>query len=153
MFPYPSPHSRIRCQTYEPKYLARGKSLDPKHRDHALVGEWKNCRDCHIEPDRVLIYSADKKNLRLERTGTHSDLFKQTAANQCIKATMGLSRFPLCREQPLPYQVTNLCLSSLIATCELSYPAHLTASPFLLLSPAPGAPSLPVQHRSHREWP
>ncbi len=56
--------------------LARGKSLDPKHRDHTLAGEWKNCRDCHIEPDWVLIYSADEKNLRLERAGTHSDLFK-----------------------------------------------------------------------------
>ena len=56
--------------------MARGKSLDPKHRDHALAGDWTNCRDCHIEPDWVLIYSADGKNLRLERTGFHNDLFK-----------------------------------------------------------------------------
>ena len=57
--------------------LARGEPLAPKHRDHPLVGSWKNARDCHIEPDWVLIYTADKHSLRLERTGTHSDLFKK----------------------------------------------------------------------------
>ena len=55
--------------------LARGKALDAKHRDHALTGEWKHYRDGHIEPDWVLIYSMDRNNLRLERTGSHSDLF------------------------------------------------------------------------------
>lgn len=59
------------------KKLAKGKSLDPKHRDHSLIGPWKNCRDCHIEPDWVLIFSIDPHTLRLERTGTHSDLFKK----------------------------------------------------------------------------
>jgi len=57
--------------------LAKGKILDPKHRDHPLTGRWKKCRDCHIEPDWVLIYSTDTKSLRLERTGSHSDLFKK----------------------------------------------------------------------------
>ncbi len=57
--------------------LARSESLDPKHRDHPLIGPWKNCRDCHIEPDWILIYSADTHSLRLERTGTHSDLFRR----------------------------------------------------------------------------
>ena len=57
-------------------WLAQGKSLDAKHRDHALTGVWKNYRDCHIEPDWVLIYSTDKNNLRLERTGSHNDLFE-----------------------------------------------------------------------------
>jgi len=56
--------------------LARSESLDPKHRDHPLIGEWKDCRDCHLEADWVLIYSADKVSLRLERTGSHGDLFK-----------------------------------------------------------------------------
>lgn len=56
--------------------LARNKRLEPKHRDHRLIGPWKNCRDCHIEPDWILIYSADSQSLRLERTGSHSDLFK-----------------------------------------------------------------------------
>jgi mRNA interferase YafQ len=56
--------------------LAEGKPLDPRHRDHCLSGEWHHSRDCHIEGDWVLIYTADKSSLRLERTGTHSDLFE-----------------------------------------------------------------------------
>jgi len=56
--------------------LANGKTLDPKFRDHQLTGRWRHCRDCHVEPDWVLIYTADAQSLRLERTGTHSDLFK-----------------------------------------------------------------------------
>ena len=59
------------------KDLANGKALDPKFRDHALTGQWSHCRDCHIKPDWVLIYSSDFQSLRLERTGTHSDLFKK----------------------------------------------------------------------------
>ncbi len=55
--------------------LASGQALAPRYRDHALAGEWKNCWDCHLEPDWVLIYSADERYLRLERTGSHSDLF------------------------------------------------------------------------------
>ena len=57
--------------------LAQGGDLDPKHRDHALIGPWHSCRACHLEPDWVLIYTRDERNLRLERTGTHSDLFKK----------------------------------------------------------------------------
>ncbi len=57
--------------------LARGKRLDPKLRDHPLGGRWRHCRDCHIEPDWLSIYSADSQSLRLERTGTHSDLFER----------------------------------------------------------------------------
>lgn len=56
--------------------LAEGAPLDPKHRDHPLRGEWKDSRDCHVEPDWILIYSAGAKWLRLERTGTHADLFQ-----------------------------------------------------------------------------
>ncbi len=56
--------------------LAQGEPLDPKLHDHSLLGEWKDCRDCHIEADWVLIYSADEKTLRLERTGSHNDLFQ-----------------------------------------------------------------------------
>ena len=58
------------------RQLAAGKPLDPRHRDHPLIGSWQPSRDCHIEPDWILIYTADEKTLRLERTGTHSDLFK-----------------------------------------------------------------------------
>ena len=57
--------------------LAQGRTLPPKNKDHALVGSWKPARDCHIEPDWVLIYTTDDESLRLERTGSHSDLFKK----------------------------------------------------------------------------
>ena len=56
--------------------LASGTPLAPKHRDHPLVGEWRSSRDCHVEPDWILIYTADGESLRLERTGTHADLFR-----------------------------------------------------------------------------
>lgn len=49
--------------------------LAPQFRDHALIGRWKNRRDCHIEPDWILIYMKTDEELRLERTGSHSDLF------------------------------------------------------------------------------
>ena len=57
--------------------LAKREPLDPKHRDHPLTGSWKNCRDCHIESDWILIYSAEPHSLHLERTGSHSDLFRK----------------------------------------------------------------------------
>ena len=56
--------------------LANYDSLDPRHRGHPLSGAWKHCRDCHIESDWVLIYTKTNEYLRLERTGTHSDLFE-----------------------------------------------------------------------------
>ncbi len=57
--------------------LAKEEPLEPRHRDHALTGNWKHSRDCHIEPDWLLIYTLGEKSLRLERTGTYSDLFKK----------------------------------------------------------------------------
>lgn len=59
------------------KQLAQGKPLHPRRRDHALVGNWQPSHDCHVEPDWILIYTTDEEMLRLERTGTHSDLFKK----------------------------------------------------------------------------
>ncbi len=59
------------------KLLAEGTPLLPNHRDHPLMGPWQPSRDCHIEPDWILIYTADKESLRLERTGTHNGLFKK----------------------------------------------------------------------------
>lgn len=59
------------------KQLALDKQLPDKHRDHALAGQWQPSRDCHVEPDWILIYTSDQSTLRLERTGTHSDLFKK----------------------------------------------------------------------------
>jgi len=57
--------------------LAQGVPLAPRHRDHPLTGGWHDCCGCHIEPDWVLIHSVDEESLRLERTGTHSDLFRR----------------------------------------------------------------------------
>ncbi len=59
------------------RLLAAGGALSPKHGDHPLIGPWALSRDCHVEPDWVLIYTADSETLRLERTGTHADLFKR----------------------------------------------------------------------------
>jgi len=56
--------------------LASGKLLEPIYRDHPLSGNWKNHRDCHIEPDWILIYRITAEDLYLERTGSHSELFK-----------------------------------------------------------------------------
>ncbi|MCL2875938.1 MAG: type II toxin-antitoxin system YafQ family toxin [Betaproteobacteria bacterium] len=49
--------------------------LEPRHRDHALTGNWKDHRDCHVKPDLVLIYQKlDPDTLRLVRLGSHSEL-------------------------------------------------------------------------------
>jgi len=56
--------------------LSRGEPLPKKYKDHALIGSWHRSRDCHVEPDWLLIYTTDETSLRLERTGTHSDLFR-----------------------------------------------------------------------------
>ena len=56
--------------------LVNEQPLDPKNRDHALTGNFSGFRDCHIEPDWLLIYRIEADTLYLERTGTHSDLFK-----------------------------------------------------------------------------
>jgi mRNA interferase YafQ len=55
--------------------LMEGRPLPPRFKDHALSGDWKHYRDCHIEPDWLLIYKIDRDHLHLVRTGTHSDLF------------------------------------------------------------------------------
>jgi len=59
------------------KLLAEGTPLPAYHRDHPLMGPWQPSRDCHIEADWILIYTAYRDSLRLERTGTHNDLFKR----------------------------------------------------------------------------
>jgi mRNA interferase YafQ len=49
--------------------------LPTKYKLHKLSGKYVNHWECHIEPDWLLVYYLDDKVLRLERTGTHSDLF------------------------------------------------------------------------------
>ena len=55
--------------------LVEGTPLPPRYKDHPLAGNWKDCRDCHIETDWLLIYRVDGDAVYLVRTGTHSDLF------------------------------------------------------------------------------
>lgn len=56
--------------------LLKGGKLPEKNKDHALSGNWKGYRECHIEPDWLLVYKIyeDKLILSLSKTGTHSDL-------------------------------------------------------------------------------
>jgi mRNA interferase YafQ len=59
------------------RQLAAGTPLPSLNRDHPLIGPWQPSRDCHVESDWILIYTADSGSLRLERTGTHADLFRK----------------------------------------------------------------------------
>ena len=55
--------------------LANDQPLEARHRDHALTGDWKDHRDCHVKPDLVLIYrKPDDVTLQLVRLGSHSEL-------------------------------------------------------------------------------
>ena len=57
--------------------LLEGVPLEERHRDHALTGNYIGFRECHIQPDWLLIYAVNKSQLILtaSRTGTHADLF------------------------------------------------------------------------------
>ncbi|PCJ62408.1 MAG: type II toxin-antitoxin system mRNA interferase toxin, RelE/StbE family [Candidatus Hydrogenedentota bacterium] len=57
--------------------LVKGIPLSPQNRDHQLSGTWSGYRECHIEPDWLLIYRINDKNNLIEyvRMGSHSDLF------------------------------------------------------------------------------
>jgi len=57
--------------------LANEEVLDPKYRDHKLGGDYKNHRECHVEPDWLLIYRVTLEDITFVRTGTHSDLFNK----------------------------------------------------------------------------
>jgi len=55
--------------------LFEGRPLPLAYKDHPLQGRWREYRDCHIEPDWVLIYKIESNELYLVRTVIHSDLF------------------------------------------------------------------------------
>ena len=61
------------------EHLVNEQSLPMEYRDHELTGNWKGFRECHIQPDWLLIYKIEKNilTLTLTRTGTHSDLFSK----------------------------------------------------------------------------
>ena len=58
--------------------LIAGEHLPAHYKDHPLRGNFAGSRDCHIEPDWLLIYTLTENggHVRFERTGTHSDLFR-----------------------------------------------------------------------------
>ena len=57
--------------------LANGEKLPAKYKDHALTGKYSGYRECHIEPDWLLVYEIHEEKLILiiTRTGTHADIF------------------------------------------------------------------------------
>ena len=57
--------------------LREGRELPPQYKDHPLHGDYAGHRDCHIEPDWILIYYKNENSLvlSLTRTGTHGDVF------------------------------------------------------------------------------
>ena len=59
--------------------LANGETLDAKYKDHSLTGNYRETRECHIEPDWLLIYEirGDVLVLMHYRLGSHSELFKK----------------------------------------------------------------------------
>ena len=57
-------------------YLSLEKPLPAKYKDHSLGNNWKGYRECHVEPDWLLIYQINDDGLQLTRTGSHSELFQ-----------------------------------------------------------------------------
>jgi mRNA interferase YafQ len=55
--------------------LIEDKPLPLRMKDHPLSGDWEHHRDCHLEPDWLLLYKIDGDDLYLVRTGSHADLF------------------------------------------------------------------------------
>ena len=56
--------------------LINEEPLETKYKDHKLISNYKGRRECHIEPDWLLIYKQTTEEIIFERTGTHADLFK-----------------------------------------------------------------------------
>jgi mRNA interferase YafQ len=55
--------------------LVNKKPLPPKHREHVLIGRYINHRECHIDPDWLVIYRIENNTIFFEKMGTHADLF------------------------------------------------------------------------------
>jgi mRNA interferase YafQ len=71
------PHRQILAKDFVAivEALAQDQPLSEKYRDHPLIGNWQDCRDCHIKPDLILIYrKSDETSLELVRLGSHSEL-------------------------------------------------------------------------------
>ena len=57
--------------------LSVQEPLEAKYKDHSLIGNYFGRRECHIQPDWLLIYFVDTDRIIFERTGTHADLFRK----------------------------------------------------------------------------
>ena len=55
--------------------ITEQRPFEKRHRDHPLYGNYAGFRDCHIEPDWILIYRTDQEKAYFAHTGTHADLF------------------------------------------------------------------------------
>ncbi len=68
---------KLELLEYVVDQLAAGETLSEKYRDHSLTGNYAGFRECHIQPDWLLVYRVENSELILflSRTGTHSDLF------------------------------------------------------------------------------
>lgn len=73
--------------------LLDSQMLPEKYRDHKLTGNFKGCRECHIEPNWLLIYEIDDNNLILKsiRTGSHNQL--RLTSSEYLVATTKLHRY------------------------------------------------------------
>ena len=56
--------------------ICKGNKLEEKYKDHKLIGNYDKARECHIEPDWLLIYESYENVVKLRRTGSHAELFK-----------------------------------------------------------------------------
>lgn len=67
------PYSKIKAVFVS---LVNQEPLNPSLKDHPLQGSWKGHRELHIQTDWLLIYRIEDNTLILNRTGTHSELFR-----------------------------------------------------------------------------
>ncbi|MBI4746797.1 MAG: type II toxin-antitoxin system YafQ family toxin [Deltaproteobacteria bacterium] len=58
--------------------LINGEPLEPRHKDHKLTGNYEGYKDCHIEPDWLVVYKINTKDksITFARTGSHADIFE-----------------------------------------------------------------------------
>jgi len=56
--------------------LINNQKLEAKYHEHKLAGIFKDRKECHIEPDWLLIYKLSENEIIFERTGSHSDIFE-----------------------------------------------------------------------------
>ena len=86
--------------------LASSEQLPEKNKDHALTGNWVGHRECHIQPDWLLVYRIenDLLILTLSRTGTHSDLFGKKKMHS-VQTLGAFFFFPCCYSKNVQFRI------------------------------------------------